>query len=76
MFVIKKNKFSFIADNDYDLVNIIQKILDIGLIPAIKVRETFRMRIRHLLRRLSNENWSEYGKKRYRIESLFGNIKN
>jgi len=66
----KRNKFSFIADRDYDSVNIIQKILDIGLIPAIKVKEAFRMRIRHLLRRLSNENWSEYGKKRYKIESL------
>jgi hypothetical protein len=66
----------FIADRGYDSVNIIQKILDIGLIPAIKVKETFRMRTRHPLRRLSNQNWSEYGKKRYRIESLFGNINN
>jgi hypothetical protein len=28
------------------------------------------------LRQLSKENWLKYGKKRYRIESLFGNIKN
>jgi len=28
------------------------------------------------LRQLSKENWLKHGKKRYRIESLFGNIKN
>jgi uncharacterized membrane protein YvbJ len=28
------------------------------------------------LRQLSKENWLKYGKKRYRIESLSGNIKN
>jgi hypothetical protein len=66
----------FIADRGYDSVNTIQKILDTGIILAIKVKETFRMRTRHPLRRLSNQNWSEYGKKMYRIESLFGNIKN
>jgi len=27
------------------------------------------------LRKLSNENWKRYGKMRYRIEQLFGNIK-
>jgi len=28
------------------------------------------------LRQLSKENWLKYGKKRYKIESLFCNIKN
>jgi len=53
-----------------------QKILDIGLIPAIKMKEIFRVKIKHPLRQLSKENWLKYGKKRYRIESLFGNINN
>jgi len=66
----------FIADKGYDSISVIQKILDIGLIPAIKIKETLRVKIKHPLRRLSKENWLKYGKKRYSIESLFGNIKN
>jgi hypothetical protein len=53
-------------------LSIIQKILDIGLIPVIKIKQTFRVKIKHLLRQLSKENWLEYGKK----DILFGNIKN
>jgi hypothetical protein len=65
----------FIANKGYDSISVIQKILDIGLIPAIKTKQTLRVRIKHPLRQLSKENWLKYGKKRYRIESLFGNIK-
>jgi len=36
-------------------VNIIQKTLDIGLIPAIKIKETFRTKIKHPLRQLSKK---------------------
>jgi hypothetical protein len=53
----------FIADKDYDSISVIQKILDIGLIPAIKIKQTLRVKIKHLLRQLSKENWLEYGKK-------------
>jgi multidrug efflux pump subunit AcrB len=66
----------FIADKGYDSISVIQKILDIGLILAVKIKETLRVKIKHPLRQLSKENWLKYGKKRYRIESLFGNIKN
>jgi hypothetical protein len=38
------------------------------------MKEAFRVKIKHSLRQLSKENWLKYGKKRYRIESLFGNI--
>ncbi|MFZ8860586.1 MAG: hypothetical protein ACO2PP_08820, partial [Thermocrinis sp.] len=34
-----------------------------------------RMSIRYPLRKLSNENWKRYGKMRYRVEQLFGSIK-
>jgi len=34
-----------------------------------------RMSIRHLLRKLSKENWERYGKIRYSIEQMFGSIK-
>jgi hypothetical protein len=34
-----------------------------------------RMSIRHPLRKLSDENWKRYGKMRYRVEQLFGSIK-
>jgi hypothetical protein len=30
---------SFIADKGYDSISVIQKILDIGLIPAIKMKQ-------------------------------------
>ncbi len=33
------------------------------------------MSIRHPLRKLSNENWKRHGKMRYRVEQLFGSIK-
>jgi hypothetical protein len=74
--ILNKQRTTFIADKGYDSISVIQKILDIGLIPAIKIKQTFRVKIKHPLRQLSKENWLKYGKKRYRIESLFGNIKN
>jgi hypothetical protein len=43
----------FIADKGYDSISVIQKILDIGLIPAIKIKEIFRVKIKHPLRQLS-----------------------
>jgi hypothetical protein len=34
-----------------------------------------RMSIKHPLRKLSKENWERYGKIMYKIEQLFGSIK-
>jgi len=65
----------FIADKGYDAVDIIESLLDRGSEPAIRIKETMRMSIRHPLRKLSNENWKRYGKMRYRVEQLFGSIK-
>jgi Transposase DDE domain. len=65
----------FIADKGYDAVDIIESLLDRGFEPAIRIKETMRMSIRHPLRKLSNENWKRYGKMRYRVEQLFGSIK-
>ena len=42
----------FIADKGYDSISVIQKILDIGLISAIKIKETLRVKIKHPLRQL------------------------
>ncbi len=65
----------FIADKGYDAVDIIENLLDRGFEPAIRIKETMRMSIRHPLKKLSNENWNRYGKMRYRVEQLFGSIK-
>jgi len=43
----------FIADKGYDSISVIQKILDIGLIPAVKIKQTLRVKIKHSLRQLS-----------------------
>jgi hypothetical protein len=45
-------------------VDIIESLLDRGFEPAIRIK-----------RKLSNENWKRYGKMRYRVEQLFGSIK-
>jgi Transposase DDE domain. len=66
---------TFITDKGYDAVDIIESLLDRGFEPAIRIKETMRMSIRHPLRKLSNENWKRYGKMRYRVEQLFGSIK-
>jgi len=68
-------KVPFIADRGYDAVDIVQKLLEKGFEPAIKIKETMRMRIRHPLRKLSKGNWGKYGKNRYMIEQMFGSIK-
>jgi|GEM_PF-3036825 len=72
-------KVPFIADKGYDAVDhakgVVQKVFDIGFVPPVKVKETFRMNIRHPLRKISKENYKKYGKVKYRIESLFGTIK-
>jgi hypothetical protein len=65
----------FIADKGYDAVDIIESLLDRRFEPAIRIKETMRMSIRYPLRKLSNENWKRYGKMRYRVEQLFGSIK-
>jgi CHAD domain-containing protein len=57
----------FIADKGYDAVDIIESLLDRGFEPAIRIKETMRMSIRHPLRKLSNGM-------RYRVEKLFGSI--
>jgi hypothetical protein len=65
----------FITDKGYDAVDIIESLLDRGFEPAIRIKETMRMGIRHPLRKLSNENWKRYGEMRYSVEQLFGSIK-
>jgi len=58
-----------------DAIDIIQRVLELGYEPAIRVKKTFRMKIRHPVKKLSMENWKRYGGYRYRIEPLFGSIK-
>jgi hypothetical protein len=70
-----QKELPFVADKGYDAVDIIESLLDRGFEPAIRIKETMRMSIKHPLRKLSNENWKRYGKIRYRVEQLFGSIK-
>jgi hypothetical protein len=43
---------SLVVDKGYDLMSIIQKFLDIGLIPVIKIKQAFRVKIKYPLRQL------------------------
>jgi len=55
----------FIVDKGYGAI---ESLLDRGFEPAIRIKETMRMSIKHPLRKLSNESWERYGKMRYRVE--------
>jgi hypothetical protein len=48
--------------------------MELGVKPAIKVKETFRQKVRHPLRKISKEFWKRWGRKMF-IENLFGTIK-
>ncbi len=68
----------FIADKGYDSVRVIERVLEMGLEPYIKIRESFRHGVKDELRLLSKRN-VESGdgvyRERYLVESLFGTIK-
>jgi len=65
----------FIADRGYDAVDVIERVMKFGCEPAIGMKQSWRMRIRNSLRRMSFENWGRYRKKRNRIEGVFGSMK-
>jgi len=59
-------KVPFIADKGYDAVDhakgVVQKVFDIGFVPAVNVKETFRMKVKNPIRKVSKENYERYGK--------------
>jgi len=56
-------------------VDVIERVMKFGCEPAIGMKQSWRMRIRNWLRRMSFENWERYRKRRYRIEGVFGSMK-
>jgi len=56
-------------------VDVIERVMKFGCEPAIGMKQSWRMRIRNWLRRMSFENWERYRRERYRIEGVFGSMK-
>nr|WP_245960299.1 transposase [Hydrogenothermus marinus] len=73
--ISKIKVYSFIADKGFDSIKIMEDIAKSGVELAIRVKETFRINVKHPLRKKSKEGWNKFGRYRYLIESLFGNIK-
>ena len=65
----------FIADKGYDSLKVMEKLVELGLKPAIRVKETFRQKVKHPIRKDSKVFWNKWGRNRYLIESLFGTVK-
>jgi hypothetical protein len=49
-----------------------QRVKELGCPVAIGVKETWRVRVRSLLRPESQQGWKKYSRERYRVEGLFG----
>lgn len=64
-----------IGDKGFDSIEIMEYLHNQGIIPAIAVKETFRMEVRDELRKMSKESYKIYGRDRYLIESLYGTVK-
>jgi hypothetical protein len=60
------------ADWGFDAVGLMQRVKELGCSVAIGVKETWRARMRSLLRQESQQGWKKYGRERYRMEGLFG----
>ena len=67
----------FVADRCYDSVEVMRKLCEMGIEPAIRVKQSRHSRVRSELRLRSMKNAGRreiYGR-RYLVESLFGTIK-
>lgn len=74
--VDKLFRLPFIGDKGFDAVDILERVRGLGCELAIKMKETWRVGIKHPLRKESKVGWERWGKEmRYLIEGVFGNIK-
>jgi hypothetical protein len=68
-------KLPFLGDKGFDAIHVLQMIKQQGAIPAIRMKETWRVGIKDKERVKSKRNEERYGRKRTLIEGLFGNLK-
>jgi hypothetical protein len=59
------------ADRGFDAVGLMQRVKELGCSVAIGVKETWRVRVRSLLRQKSQQGWKKYSREQYRVEGLF-----
>jgi hypothetical protein len=63
------------AERGFDAVGLMQWVKELGCSVAIGVKETWRARVRSLLRPESQQGWKKYGREQYRVEGVFGVLK-
>jgi len=64
-----------VGDRGYDAVDLLERLQPRGARPALPMKGTWRYALRHPLRQASQKGWKRWGRRRYRVEGFFGQMK-
>jgi len=64
-----------VGDRGYDAVDLLERLQQRGAWPALQMKGTWRYALRHPLRQASQKGWKRWGRRRYRVEGFFGQMK-
>lgn len=71
--VLRRLDVPLIADRGLDAVGLMQRVKELGCPVAIGVKGTWR--VRNPLRQESQQGWKKSGRERYRVEGVYGVLK-